>query len=69
MDIVELYVIMDDFCKKFTPRYIKLRKNKGLISKNRQGMLSMSEIVLIYKLRIDMTVQIMHSIIFVHQTL
>ena len=47
MDIVELYVIIDDFCKKFTPKYIKLMKNKGLISRNRNGILSMSEIVLI----------------------
>lgn len=47
MDIVELYVIIDDFCKKFTPKYIKLLKNKKLISRNRNGILSMSEIVLI----------------------
>lgn len=47
MDIVELYVIIDDFCKKFTPKYIKLKKNKGLISRNRSGILNMSEIVLI----------------------
>ena len=47
MDIVELYVIIDDFCNKFTPKYIKLMKNKGLISRDRKGMLSISEIVLI----------------------
>lgn len=47
MDIVELYVIIDDFCKKFTPKYVRLLKNKRLISRNREGILSISEIVLI----------------------
>ena len=47
MDIVELYVIIDDFCNKFMPKYTKLLKNKGLITRNRNGMLSMSEIILI----------------------
>ena len=47
MDIVELYVIIDDFCKKFTPKYIKLLKGKGFISRNRNSMLNNSEIILI----------------------
>lgn len=47
MDIVELYVIIDDFCQKFMPRYTKLLKYKGMISRNRQGMLNISEIILI----------------------
>ena len=47
MDIVELYVIIDDFCKKFMPRYIKLLKLKGIKTRNRQHMLSMSEILTI----------------------
>lgn len=47
MDIVELYVIIDDFCNKFMPKYIKLMKNKGSITRNRGGTLSMSETVLI----------------------
>ncbi len=47
MDIVELYVIIDDFCKIFMPKYSKLLKNKKIISRNREGMLNMSEIMLI----------------------
>lgn len=47
MDIVELYVIIDDFCNKFMPKYVKLLKNKGLMSRNRPGMLNLSELVLI----------------------
>lgn len=47
MDIVELYVIIDDFCNKFMPRYAKLLINKGLLKRKRSGMLSMSEIILI----------------------
>lgn len=47
MDIVELYVIIDDFCKKFMPKYRKLLKNKDIISRNRAGILTASEIVLI----------------------
>ena len=47
MDIVELYVIIDDFCKKFMPKYNKLLKYKGIVSRNRPCMLSMSEIILI----------------------
>lgn len=47
MDIVELYVIVDDFCKKFMPKYNKLLRCKGMIRRNRMSMLSMSEIILI----------------------
>jgi hypothetical protein len=47
MDIVELYVIIDDFCKKFTPKYIQLLKGKGIVNRNRNGMLNTSEIILI----------------------
>lgn len=47
MYIVELYVIIDDFCKKFTPKYIKLLKHKELMFRNRPGMLNTSEIILI----------------------
>lgn len=47
MDMVELYVIIDDFCKKFMPKLNKLLKNKHSNMRNRTGMLSMSEIVLI----------------------
>ena len=47
MDIVELYVTIDDFCKKFMPRYIRLLKCNGLIKRNRSTMLNQSEIVLI----------------------
>lgn len=47
MDIVELYVIIDDFCKKFMPKYLNLLKNNDLVSRNRNGMLN---IYTIYKL-------------------
>lgn len=47
MDIVELYVIIDDFCKKFMPKYLNLLKNNDLVSRNRNGMLNTSEIILI----------------------
>lgn len=47
MDIVELYVMIDDFCKMFESKYIKLLKSKGCVTRNRVGMLSMSEIILI----------------------
>ena len=47
MDIVELYVIIDDFCQKFMPKYLKLLKRNDLISRNRSGMLSTSEVMLI----------------------
>lgn len=47
MDIVELYVTIDDFCKKFMPRYNYLLKQKGQIMRNRSGILSTSEIILI----------------------
>lgn len=47
MDIVELYVIIDDFCQKFIPKYKKLMKNKGQIHRDRMCMLNSSEIVLI----------------------
>ena len=47
MDIVELYVIIDDFCNKFMPKYINLLKRKQLKRRNRSSMLSTSEIVLI----------------------
>lgn len=47
MDIVELYVTIDDFCKKFMPRYKKLLKNKKLLCRDRSSMLTTSEIVLI----------------------
>lgn len=47
MDIVELYVIIDDFCKKFMPKFIKLLKNKDSKTRNRAGMLKISEIILI----------------------
>lgn len=47
MDIVELYVIIDDFCNKFTPKYLKLLKDKGSITRNRKSMLNNSEIILI----------------------
>ncbi len=40
MDIVELYVIIDDFCKKFMPKYRKLLKNRDIISINRPNILS-----------------------------
>ena len=32
MDLVELYVIIDDFCKAFMPRYLKILKNKKQIT-------------------------------------
>lgn len=47
MDIVELYVIIDDFCQKFMPKYLNLLKNNKQITRIRPGMLSTSEIVLI----------------------
>ncbi len=47
MDIVELYVLIDDFCKKFMPKYIMLLKKNGLKTRAREGNLSISEIVLI----------------------
>jgi hypothetical protein len=47
MDIVELYVVIDDFCAKFMPKYVKLLKDKGLKTRNREGMLNISEILLI----------------------
>lgn len=47
MDIVELYVIIDDFCKHFMPKLNKLLKNKDSKIRIRSGILSMSEIVLI----------------------
>lgn len=47
VDIVELYVILDDFCKQFMPRYLKLLKKHGLKSRNRECKLSLSEILLI----------------------
>lgn len=47
MDTVELYVMIDDFCKVFMPRLNKLLKNKDSKIRNRGGMLQMSEIVLI----------------------
>ena len=43
MDMVELYVIIDDFCKYFMPKLNKLLKNKGSKTRIRGGMLSMSE--------------------------
>ena len=46
-DIVELYVIIDDFCQKFMPRYINLLKKKKIKKRNRASMLNTSEIVLI----------------------
>ena len=45
MDLVKLYVIIDDFCKAFMPRYLKILKNKKQITRVRTGMLSTSEIV------------------------
>lgn len=50
MDIVELYVILDDFCKKFMPKYIKLLKNKRIKIRNKSCMLKMSEIMTIISL-------------------
>ena len=47
MDIVELYVTIDDFCKKFMPRYNNLLKQKDQIKRNRAGILTPSEIILI----------------------
>lgn len=47
MDIVELYIIIDDFCKKFMPKLNKLLKNKNSKTRCKAGMLKMSEIVLI----------------------
>lgn len=47
MDIVELYVIIDDFCKKFMPRYNNLLKRNNKITRLRPAMLSTSEIILI----------------------
>lgn len=47
VDIVELYVIIDDFCKLFVPKYLKLLKSGGHISRVRNGMLSTSEKLLI----------------------
>ena len=47
MDIVELYVTIDDFCKKFMPRYNNLLKQKDQIKRNRAGILSTAEIILI----------------------
>ncbi len=38
MDIVELYVTIDDFCKKFMSRYNKLLKQKGQVMRNRSGI-------------------------------
>jgi hypothetical protein len=50
MDTVELYVIIDDFCKYFTPKLNRLLKNQGSKKRCRAGMLSMSEIILILTL-------------------
>ena len=47
MDLVELYVIIDDFCKQFIPRYLRLLKTNKQIVRVRRKMLSTSEIVLI----------------------
>ncbi|HMT02462.1 MAG TPA: IS982 family transposase [Burkholderiales bacterium] len=47
MDMVELYVIIDDFCKKIIPKLNKLLRNKHSTMRNRAAMLSMSEIVFI----------------------
>lgn len=47
MDLVELYVIIDDFCKQFMPRYLRLLKANKQIVRVRRKMLSTSEIVLI----------------------
>ena len=47
MDTVELYVIIDDFCKHFMPKLNRLLKNNGSKTRIRGGMLSMSELVLI----------------------
>lgn len=47
MDFVELYVIIDDFCKKFVPKYLKLLKTSGQISRIKPRILSTSEILLI----------------------
>lgn len=46
MDKLEVYVIIDDFCQ-FMPKYLKLLKHKDLISINRKGILSLSEVMLI----------------------
>jgi hypothetical protein len=42
VDVVELYVTVDDFCKLFVPKYLKLLKNGKHISRVRSGMLSIS---------------------------
>lgn len=47
VDIVELYVTIDDFCKLFVPKYLKLLKNGKHIRRVRSGMLSVSETLLI----------------------
>ena len=47
MDLVELYVIIDDFCKQFMPRYLSLLKKNRQISRVRKGILSTSEVLLI----------------------
>lgn len=47
MDIVELYVMIDDFCKKFNPKYQKLLIKKKIILRHRQKILNNSEIILI----------------------
>lgn len=47
MDLVELYVIIDDFCKQFMPKYLCLLKKNKRISRVRKGMLNTSEVLLI----------------------
>ncbi len=47
MDIVELYVIIDDFCKKFMPKYNYLLKRSRLKIRNKPSMLKISEVMTI----------------------
>ncbi len=65
MDIVELYVIIDDFCKIFIPKLNKLLKNKNSKMRNRSGMLSMSEIVLILVMFPHSEYKFLNGIIFI----
>ena len=46
IDVVEVFVIIDNFCKLFIPKYLRLLKNNNHISRVRSSMLSTSEIIL-----------------------
>ena len=47
MDIIEMFVMIDDFSKKFTKKYNKLLINCGSKKRIRESKMSISEIVLV----------------------